>query len=174
MNARIESTLTLEEVAEHFERWRRNKKRGDRIPQPLWDEAIGLVETHGVSRVTRTLRLSATDLNKRRGIVGTRQRRQAPVAEEAFVEIKHESAPKTPFLQPSPTAGLRIGTCKLSNIKCPEGIFPQPEMEKRDFQVFGEGRMKDRRGYVVISGRNPSIKRSPRPVSPDSSQCASC
>jgi len=89
MNARIEWTLTLEEVAEHFERWRRNKKKGDRIPQPLWDEAIGLVETHGVSRVTRTLRLSATDLNKRRGIVGTRQPRQAPVAQAAFVEIEH-------------------------------------------------------------------------------------
>jgi len=89
MNTRIESTLTLEEVAERFERWRRNKKKGDRIPQPLWDEAIGLVQTHGVSRVTRTLRLSATDLNKRRGIVGTRQRRQAPVAEAAFVQIEH-------------------------------------------------------------------------------------
>ena len=92
---RSESTLTLEEVAEHYERWRRNKKRGDRIPKPLWDEAIGLVETHGVSRVTRTLRLSATDLNKRRGIVGTRQRRQAPVAEAAFVQIEH-----TPFAAP--------------------------------------------------------------------------
>jgi hypothetical protein len=89
MNTRIESTLTLEEVAEHFERWRQNKKKGDRIPQRLWDEAIGLVQTHGVSRVTRTLRLSATDLNKRLGIVGARQRRQAPVAEAAFVEIEH-------------------------------------------------------------------------------------
>lgn len=89
MQARIESTLTLEEVAEHFERWRRNKKRGDRIPKPLWDEAIELVETHGVSQVTRTLRLSATDLNKRRGMVGASRRRQVPVAEAAFVEVEH-------------------------------------------------------------------------------------
>ncbi len=99
MNARIESTLTLEEVAEHFERWRRNKKKGDRIPQPLWDEAIGMVEPHGVSRVTRTLRLSATDLNKRRGIVGTRQRRQAAVAEAAFVQIE-----QTPIAAPDTEA----------------------------------------------------------------------
>ena len=41
--------------------------KGERIPQPLWHEAIELVDTHGVSQVTRTLRLSATDLNKRRG-----------------------------------------------------------------------------------------------------------
>ena len=93
MKARIESALTLEEVAEHFERWRRNKKRGDRIPQPLWDAAIGLVETHGVSQVTRALRLSATDLNKRRGIVGASRRRQAPIAETAFVEVEHPLVP---------------------------------------------------------------------------------
>ena len=63
MKARIESALTLEEVAEHFERWRRNKKRGDRIPQPLWDAAIGLVETHGVSQVTRGLTTSTRPNN---------------------------------------------------------------------------------------------------------------
>ena len=93
MKARIESTLTLEAVAEHFERWRRNKKRGDRIPQPLWDEAIGLVETHGVSRVTRTLRLSTTDLNKRRGIVRASQRRRTSIAETAFVEVEQTPIP---------------------------------------------------------------------------------
>ena len=109
---RSESTLTLEEVAEHYERWRRNKKRGDRIPKPLWDEAIGLVETHGVSRVTRTLRLSATDLNKRRGIVGTRQRRQAPVAEAAFVQIEHTpiAAPdaQTQWMELERPDGMRL------------------------------------------------------------------
>ncbi len=90
---RIESTLTLEEVAEHFEHWRKSKKRGERIPQPLWDEAIELVQTHGVSQVTRTLRLSATDLNKRRGIVRANQGRQSPVAEAAFVEVEPVQPP---------------------------------------------------------------------------------
>ena len=91
MKSRIEPTLTLDEVAEHFAQWRGNKKKGERIPQPLWNEAVELVETHGVSQVTRTLRLSATDLNKRRGIVGTSQRRQTrtPIAEAAFVEVEH-------------------------------------------------------------------------------------
>ena len=93
MKARIESALTLEEVAEHFAQWRRNKKKGERIPQPLWNEAIELVETHGVSQVTRTLRLSATDLDKHRGIVGTNQRRQGAVAESAFVEVEHAPIP---------------------------------------------------------------------------------
>ena len=69
MKAPIESPLTLEAVAEHFEQWRSNKKKGERIPEQLWSEAIDLVGTYGVSQVTRTLRLGGADLNKRRGIV---------------------------------------------------------------------------------------------------------
>ena len=59
--------LTLEEVAEHFEDWRRQKRTGERIPEQLWSEAIALVEEYGLSQVTRRLRLSGRDLNKRRG-----------------------------------------------------------------------------------------------------------
>jgi len=75
MKAPIKSPLTLETAAEHFEQWRRTKKKGERIPEKLWSEAIDLVDRYGVSQVTRTLRLSGTDLNKRRGVVGTGQRR---------------------------------------------------------------------------------------------------
>jgi hypothetical protein len=34
--------LALETAAEHFEQWRRNKKKGERIPEKLWSEAIDL------------------------------------------------------------------------------------------------------------------------------------
>ena len=84
MKAPTESPLTLEEVAEHFAQWRRRKQKGDRIPEPLWSEAVALVGTYGVSQVTRTLRLSGTDLNKRRGIIGTDQRRQGPGGKTVF------------------------------------------------------------------------------------------
>ena len=87
MKAPIEAPLTLEEVAEHFAQWRRRKQKGDRIPEPLWSEALGLLGTYGVSQVTRTLRLSGTDLNKRRGQIGAGQRRQEAGRETAFVEI---------------------------------------------------------------------------------------
>jgi hypothetical protein len=88
MKAPIESPLTLETAAEHFAQWRSNKKKGERIPEQLWSEAIDLVDRYGVSQVTRTLRLSGTDLNKRRGIVGTGQRRRSPNPKAAFVEIE--------------------------------------------------------------------------------------
>jgi hypothetical protein len=54
-------TLTLEQVAVHFEDWRRQKRRGDRIPEQLCSEAIALVESDGLWQVTRRLRLSGRD-----------------------------------------------------------------------------------------------------------------
>ncbi len=87
MNARIEATLTLDEVAKHFEQWRRGKNKGERIPEQLWSEALGLVGTCGISRVTRTLRLSYKELDKRRGIIEAGQRGQGPGGETAFVEV---------------------------------------------------------------------------------------
>ncbi len=87
MKVPIESTLTLEEVAEHFKQWRSVKKKGERIPGPLWNEAVSLVGTYGVSQITRTLRLSGRDLNRRRGITGTGRRRRDRDRGSAFVEV---------------------------------------------------------------------------------------
>ena len=94
MNAPIKSTLTLETVGEHFARWRSSKKKGEPIPEQLWREAIDLVDGCGlgISQVTRTLRLSGSDLNKRRGIIGgTRCRKGTDVndthAGATFMEI---------------------------------------------------------------------------------------
>ena len=87
MKAPIESTLTLEAVAEHFKQWRSVKKKGERIPEHLWNEAVGLVGTYAVSEVTRALRLSGRDLNKRRGSIGTDRRRRGLAEGTAFVEL---------------------------------------------------------------------------------------
>ena len=74
----------------------KRKKKGERIPEQLWNEAIGLLGAYGVSQVTRTLRLSGTDLNKRRGIIEAGQSRQAPGAETAFVEIDRALVDQAP------------------------------------------------------------------------------
>ncbi len=87
MNTRIDPTLTLDEVANHIKRWRSHKMNGERIPQRLWNEALGLISTYGVSRVSRTLRLSYTELNKRRRVIEEEQRRRDRAEETAFVEI---------------------------------------------------------------------------------------
>ena len=87
MKTSIEASLTLKEVTKHFKQWRSVKKKGERIPDHLWSEAVGLLGTYGVSQVTRTLRLSGTDLNKRRGIIGTGKRRQGSAGGTTFVQI---------------------------------------------------------------------------------------
>jgi hypothetical protein len=84
-------TWTLEEVAGHFEHWRRDKKKGERIPDQLWSEAIALIEDYGLSQVTRRLRLSGRDLNKRRGMPGSgRRRARRAEAPATFVELTPE------------------------------------------------------------------------------------
>ena len=88
MKARMESSLTLEVVAEHFDQWRRRKRNGERIPDQLWCEAVELVSRYGVSRVIATLRLNGTDLNKRRGIIEAGRHEKANGADTAFVEME--------------------------------------------------------------------------------------
>ena len=83
--------LTLEEVAAHFEHWRGEKQKGERIPDQLWSEAIALIEDYGLSQVTRRLRLSGRDLNKRRGLPGSgRRRARRAEAPATFVELTPE------------------------------------------------------------------------------------
>ena len=81
------STLTLELVAEHFAQWRRNKNKGERIPEQLWYEAIGLLGTYRISDVTRVLRLSGSDLNKRRRLIEAHSPSKSSDVETTFVQV---------------------------------------------------------------------------------------
>ena len=103
MNTPIASTLTLEVVAEHFAQWRSHKKKGERIPEHLWREAIDLLDTYPISQVTRTLRLSGSDFNKRRGITHATRRQKGMAAKAthlgtAFVEIDANEVARTSAL----------------------------------------------------------------------------
>ena len=87
MKAPVRPTLTLNGVAKHFEQWRSTKKKGERIPERLWSEAIGLLGEHSLSQVTRTLRLGWADLNQRRRMMDSGKDRQSIGGAMAFVEI---------------------------------------------------------------------------------------
>ena len=80
-------SLTLEVVTEHFERWRRNKKKGERIPEPLWVEAIELVSDYPFSRVCRALHLCATDLKRHQAALSAGKELTVSGSERSFVEI---------------------------------------------------------------------------------------
>jgi hypothetical protein len=96
MKTAIEPNLTLPEVANHFQQWRNKKQPGERIPDQLWREAISLVGAYGVTQVTRTLRLSGTDFNKRRRLIEVGQRQPDAAGKTAFVEINPKLVDRTP------------------------------------------------------------------------------
>ncbi len=48
---------SLSEIRDEFERWRRDRPRGTRIPEPLWRAAAEAGRDHGVSRTAQELRL---------------------------------------------------------------------------------------------------------------------
>ena len=52
-------------VRKHFENWRKGKQGRERIPEPLWAQALGLCEHHSAHRVSRWLRLNSTALRCR-------------------------------------------------------------------------------------------------------------
>ena len=48
-----------------FDTWRGRRKAGSRIPEALWELAVRLVKTHGVSRTSTALGLDYYSLKKR-------------------------------------------------------------------------------------------------------------
>jgi hypothetical protein len=87
MKTKTTPPLTLEAVAEHFERWRSNKKKGERIPEFLWFEAIGLISDYPLSGVCRALHLCATDLKRHQAALSADKELAVSGSERSFVEI---------------------------------------------------------------------------------------
>ena len=55
----------LEALRERVIAWRSKKKRGGRIPEKLWGEAVAVAQRAGVSPTSRLTGFSYTDLKKR-------------------------------------------------------------------------------------------------------------
>ena len=107
-----ESVLTLETVAEHFAQWRHGKAKRERIPEPLWREAITLLDTYRISQITRTLRLSGSDLNRHRRELASLPPADAQENQHTFVELE------APLLNP--------GAAKAASwveLQRPDGLY---------------------------------------------------
>ena len=55
----------IEEAQLQFEAWRRDRKRGQRIPEDLWAMAVELAKQHGVWPTARSLHLDHSGLKRR-------------------------------------------------------------------------------------------------------------
>lgn len=54
--------VDLQDVYREFERWRRTRPVGARIPAALWTSAAAVARRHGVTRTARTLHLEQRKL----------------------------------------------------------------------------------------------------------------
>jgi len=57
--------LTLSEVCEQFEIWRKTKQKRDPIPEELWQAAVTLAPDYSIQEISKTLHLSYPDLKRR-------------------------------------------------------------------------------------------------------------
>jgi hypothetical protein len=55
----------LEGVRRRFERWRRTREIGTRIPDSLWASAVKVAGRHGIHRTAKALRVDYYSLKKR-------------------------------------------------------------------------------------------------------------
>jgi hypothetical protein len=91
------STITqaeqaLAELAEQFTRWRQQRaNRHERIPTPLWDQAVALTQVLPNGRVAKALRLSATDVKQHGRARETTLAVATPESDPRFVELTPEA-----------------------------------------------------------------------------------
>lgn len=102
----VPAAETLEEGQKRFETWRQRPNRSRKIPEDLWDAAVGLCREHRVLKVARALRLSHTDL---------KQRIKASVPSSAtptFIELGRLNVPEEVVVD------LEDGTGRRMRIHC--------------------------------------------------------
>jgi hypothetical protein len=61
--------MTIEELQQNLETWRRNKKsNSDRMPPDYWEAVMKLTRTHPLSEICSKLKLNSTEIKKRMGV----------------------------------------------------------------------------------------------------------
>jgi hypothetical protein len=81
---RYPSAGQLAQAKQGFDRWRRGRKGGRRIPDRLWRMAAEAVTIHGVHATARELRLNATRLKEQLQALGQDRASEATLG---FVEF---------------------------------------------------------------------------------------
>src|SRR5439155_8032695 len=92
----------IQEAQLEFENWRRERKRGERIPENLWTTAVQVAKQHGVWPTARALHLDHSGL-KRRVRNGEEE-----VKNGAFIEVIPQLCACTVEMEDGRGARMRI------------------------------------------------------------------
>ena len=105
------SQPTFEQVRERLERWRKIKKHREPIPKDIWQDATELAKKHSINTVSKTLRLSYTDLKDR--VCGPSKPKPKKQRSSDFIEIGYDqpsSMPET-IIEMENKKGSRFKIC---------------------------------------------------------------
>ena len=86
-------SLELRTLVQKLALWRRTRRRGQRIPEPLWHEASILARRNGVSSISAALRINYYALQRR--VRGERAAQRRPHTEPTFVQLPTAVLPPT-------------------------------------------------------------------------------
>ena len=76
----------LGQLKNRFADWRRQRKRGARVPKELWESAVALSSKHSVSEISRTLRIDYPRLKRRVEAAGNTPE-EGECSPATFVEV---------------------------------------------------------------------------------------
>lgn len=83
----MESGDAFSAVRAKLEKWRVGRRRGRRIPEEVWSQAVELARAHGVSKTSAALRLGYYGLQRRLGGESETGLVGESLAGPAFVEL---------------------------------------------------------------------------------------
>ena len=82
----------LEKVLEQFERWRKTRKPGTRIPTELWNAAVSLFPHCTLNQISRSLHLDFVELRKRVNGNVASEKSNGATSDSGFWELRLSDA----------------------------------------------------------------------------------
>ena len=107
----VELKGRIEPLRQQVENWRKSKGSNEKMPEPLWAEAIELAKIYGVSPVQRILRIDYRGLERRALGINKPAAKQRPAGQPSFIEL-----PSLPARRAEHLVELEDGTLILCHM----------------------------------------------------------
>ena len=111
-----ELKIQIEPLRQQVEEWRKHKGNNEKMPEPLWETAIGLAKVYGVSPVQRILRIDYRGLERRALGIHKPAAKVRSTVRPAFIEL-----PSLPARRAEHLVELEDGTGRKLSLKVAAG-----------------------------------------------------